>query len=71
MSEESGHHKLLKFMLGWKKGAGGHAFKDVEMADEDFKKGFDAGRETVKSVYSEACERYDSKLNFIRANVGV
>lgn len=58
--------RLLAYMMGWKRGAAGSAFKDEEMRDLDFKRGWDHGREDSKKAYGWASKHYGAELNPLR-----
>lgn len=64
--KEGGHRGLLRYMMGWKKGAAGLAFGDEEMKEPDFKAGWDAGRKSVQDAYSQACGDYKAELDPLR-----
>jgi len=59
-------HRLLVYMMGWRKAIGRGHLTDRDQADEDFAAGWNAGREAAKAEYGRACERYGAVLNVLR-----
>lgn len=59
--------KLMHYMLGWKAGATGSATSKEIMEIQEFREGHDDGRKAVGAAYLAASERYQAKLDPLRA----
>lgn len=57
------HEKLLSYMIGWRKGAGGGVFTDAQMAEAYFKAGWDDGRIASGKAYAAACAVLGTELS--------
>lgn len=64
--EHKNKSKLLRYCIGWRKGAGGGAFSNEDHKDPDWRKGWTEGREAMMKGYRNACLHYDCELSHIR-----
>lgn len=60
------HSSLLMFMRGFAYGSATKAFTQEQMADPDWRKGWEAGKAARMEAYGEACMAYNTKLNILR-----
>jgi hypothetical protein len=64
---QSQHHRLLAYMMGWRCGAAGGAMSGLLEEDPDFKIGFQVGRGEKEKIYARACIYYGTTLTVLRA----
>lgn len=58
--------KLMAYIMGYRRGAGGGAFTKEDEANPDWKRGWVHGRTDKQARYAQACRHYGAELSIIR-----
>lgn len=61
-TEPTAEHRLLYYMLGWRKAIGCGPISPEEQADPDFMIGWDAGKAAAEEEKARASERYGATI---------
>jgi hypothetical protein len=61
--------RLLLYMIGWRKGVVAAAVTKENLANEDFRDGYEEGRAAKTVAYGAACLIYGATLNPLRADL--
>ena len=62
--------RLMIYMIGWRKGVTASAVTEANMADEDFRVGYEEGWAAKTAAYGAACLIYGTTLNPLRSDAG-
>lgn len=60
------HDQLLKYMIGWQKGAGGFSVGEDDFKNTHFRQGWEDGRKSKMSAYGKAQKKYKAVLDVLR-----
>lgn len=57
---------LLQYMVGWRKGSHGGAYYRADTDDQNFQRGYEAGRKALMAAYAAAIVEYGYELSVMR-----